>query len=216
MEIKGAIFDLDGTLLDSLYVWDGIGRSYLEQKGITPKPDLDEALSTLSLRQAVQYFQKEYGTDDDFDTVLELTHQLVGDLYKNEVKAKPGVDKLLQSLASKGVRMCVATATEHQMAQDALHHNNLLSYFNSILTCTDVGAGKDQPDIFLKAQELLKTPIASTFVFEDSLYSMITAKDAGFKVAAIMDERNSDKQSEIKRVADVVLDSFYKAVDVFC
>ncbi len=215
MKIKGAIFDLDGTVLDSMYVWDGIARRYLEQKGITPRPDLEKAISTLSLRQAVDYFKKEYNTEDDFDTVLKLTHELVGGLYRNEVKAKPGVRELLLKLSKSGVRMCIATATEQKMAADALENNKILDFFDKILTCTEVGAGKDQPLIYLKALEFLGTPKDSTLVFEDSLFAMKTAKSAGFKVLAIMDSNNESSREQIEKTADFVVDSFYEAKSLF-
>ncbi len=214
MRIKGAIFDLDGTLLDSMSVWETAGARYLESLGRKPRPGLRDAIISLSLMQAADYFRREYGVTESVSEIMDGIDSAVEDFYRNEVGPKEGVIGFLESLRSHGVKMCVATATNRRLVEAGLKRNGMLDYFGAIITCTEVGAGKDSPRVFNTALEFLGTKKEETFIFEDALYAIKTGKEAGFTVVAVSDESALKQRDEIVRLSDMFVSSF-SALEAF-
>lgn len=200
--IRGAIFDVDGTLLDSMYLWDRVGDDYLRGKGITPLPDMEERVRTMSMMQIAQYCQEAYGMTEPAQQIIDEINGMVLEKYRNEVQPKPGVKALLSMLREKGVALAVATASDRCLIEEALERTGLLPYFDVFLTCSEVGAGKDSPAIFYAACKAMGTRPEETVLFEDSLYSMKTAKKEGFLVAAVFDESAAEETEEIRQLAD--------------
>ena len=207
-KIDGAIFDLDGTLLDSMYIWDTIGSDYLRSLSIQPRENLNRTFKTMSLLQAAAYYRSEYGVALSTNEIMDGVNNMIERFYFYDVKAKPGVKNVLEQLKTAGVRMCVATATDRHLAEAALRHNGILGYFSGIFTCTEVGSGKDAPEIFNQALEHLGTPRQHTLVFEDALYAVKTAKDAGFAVVAVYDKSEAEHSGAIRSLADIYINSF--------
>lgn len=202
-EIEGAIFDMDGTILDSMAMWENIGSSYVKMKGKIPAPDLDEVIKSMSFEESARYIKKHYQFDEAIDFMMDEVNQMVKENYQGKIKGKPFVKEFLESLRNKGVPMCVATATDESLVRICLKRLELLHYFQEIFTCRKVGAGKEQPDIYEAALQRLGTDKEKTFVFEDVLHAVKTAKRAGFPVAALYDESSGDDWEEIKGLADV-------------
>ncbi|MDP4118131.1 MAG: HAD family phosphatase [Bacillota bacterium] len=214
MKIEGAIFDLDGTLLDSMFMWNNIGEEYLRKREIEPKTNLNEKLKAMSLYQAACYYIKEYNLKDTAEDIIKDITHMIEHFYVDVVQPKPGVKNFLMCLADKGVKMCIATATDRHLAEVALARCNLLGYFGEIFTCACVGKGKDEPDIFLKCLDFLTTEKEFTFVFEDSLHAIETAKNVGFPLVGIYDSFSYD-HAKIKAVADYYIYSFEEAEKLF-
>ena len=208
MKMTGAIFDMDGTLLESLPIWDRVGIDYLAGLGIQARPDLPERLLTMSMRQAAAYFRSGYGVNLPEAEIMDGINARIEAFYRKTAPAKEGVRDFLHALRQSGVKMCVATATDRPLAEAALRRTGLLSYFSFLLTCTEAGFGKDSPDIFVLAQKKLGTPREQTVVFEDALYAMQTAKRAGFPVAAVYDASSQADQEQIRQLADVYMPLF--------
>ena len=208
MKIEGAIFDLDGTLLDSMYIWDTIGGDYLRSLGIQPRESLNRTFKTMSLLQAAEYYRNEYGVTLSTDEIMDGVNRMIERFYFREVMAKAGIKDILERLKKAGVRMCVATATDRHLAEAALRRNGILEYFSGIFTCTEVGSGKDSPEIFNRALKHLGTPKQRTLVFEDALYAAKTAKSAGFTVVAVNDKSEAGHSDKIRSLADIYIDSF--------
>lgn len=202
MEFSAAIFDVDGTLLDSMPLWEHVGEQYLIEKGCIPKPGMEERVRTMSMSQIADYCRTEYGIADSPETIIEEINGMVLEQYRTQVQAKPGIPELLERLKGEGVRLAVATASDRCLIEPALERTGLLPYFDLFLTCSEVGAGKDSPAIFLKAAETLETVPEQTVVFEDSLYAMKTAARAGFLLAGIFDESAAGEQDAIQTLAD--------------
>ena len=200
--IRGAIFDVDGTLLDSMYLWDRVGEDYLQGKGIAPLPDMEERVRTMSMMQIAQYCQEAYGMTEPAQQIIDEINGMVLEKYRNEVQPKPGVKAMLSMLREKGVALAVATASDRCLIEEALERTGLLPYFDVFLTCSEVGAGKDSPAIFYTACKAMGTRPEETVLFEDSLYSMKTAKKEGFLVAAVFDESAAGEKEEIQQLAD--------------
>ena len=205
MRIRGAIFDVDGTLLDSMFIWDTIGETYLRSIGYQPKENLNETFKNMSLRQAARYYQTEYGVTLSIDQIMDGVNAMLERYYRFEVPLKPGVAELLERLRQSGVKLCIATATDRHLVEAALDRCGVLSCFGEIFTCNEVGHGKDEPDIFEAALRFLGTRREETLVFDDALYAVRTAKEAGFSVAAVYDSHEK-AQDQIRMLADVYLE----------
>lgn len=207
LKIKGAIFDLDGTLLDSMWLWDNVGSSYLKKLGIEPEPGLDNRFKSMSMDEAATYLKEHYGLAPSHAGIMEQIDQLVASYYDNVFKIKPGVDQLLSRLQELGVEMCVASLTNGSLVEAALARNQILHYFSGIFSCRDIGISKHEPQIYLIAQEhlgLSKTQIA---VFEDAPFAIKTAKDAGFIVVGVNDPSYTENILERRQWADYFVEN---------
>ena len=205
--IEGAIFDLDGTLLDSMPAWFGICGDYLRQRGIQPRPDADEAVRAMSLPQAAAYLREAYALPDSAEDIAEDALRMMERAYFDTIPAKPGAAALLRRLHGEGIPMCVATASDSRLAQAALARTEMLPYLGEIFTCAQLGAGKDSPAVYEAARQFLGTPKARTAVFEDSLHAAVTAAKAGFPVAAVYDESSAADREALRQCAILYLDT---------
>ena len=205
--LRGAIFDFDGTLFDSMYVWDGSSVKYLRSIGIEPDPDTDERVGRMSLRQGAQYFRQRYSLPKTADEIMRGINRTVEDLYFYKVQPKDGVIEFLRELQSQNTKMCIATATDRYQIEAALVRCNMDGFFSEIFTCSEVGHGKDEPDIFRRACEHMGTPKSETAVFEDAAHAAMTAKADGFPVVAVYDPSEA-KQEKLRAAADHFITSF--------
>lgn len=205
--IKGAIFDVDGTLLDSMYIWDTIGEKYLRSLGYTPNENLNKTFKSMSLHQAAQYYIDEYGVTLSVEEISDGVNRMIEHYYKDVVQLKSGVKEFLKMLQSNNVKMCIATATDRFMVDMALKRCGIDKHFSEIFTCSSVGHCKDEPIIFREAMKHLGTEKEKTMVFEDALYAIKTAKSDGFSVVGVYD-KHEENQDEMKKLSDVYLPDF--------
>ena len=205
--LKGAILDFDGTLFDSMFIWDTAGEVYLRSIGIEPKEDLQKVLKPMSLLQSATYIREKYRLSLTEKEIMDGINRTVEDFYFHTVQPKEGVIEFLEQMKKQGVRMCIATATDRYQAQAALNRCGMEAFFSEIFTCTDVGHGKDEPIIFQKAMEYLGTTKADTVVFEDACHAAKTAKADGFIVVTVFDSHER-KQEELHSVSDCFIENF--------
>ena len=208
MNITGAIFDMDGTLLDSMQMWDNVGQNYLRSIGIEPREGFREILRPLSLRQAAEYMIEDYGVDRTPEQIMAEIDRGIERRYFTDLPLKPGVKELLDRFRRQGVRMCIATATDRYLVEAGLRRVGILDYFEFILTCTEVGSGKDQPEIYETALRRLGTAKDTTYVFEDALYAIETAKRAAFPVVGVYDPSAAAALDRIRSLSDIFVCSF--------
>lgn len=201
MYLKGAIFDIDGTVLDSIYIWDTVAADYLRSIGIVPKEGLRETIKTMSMNEAAEYLREDYSVTYSENEIALAVNHMIERRYFEEVSPKVDAKEFLADLQAQGVAICAATSTDEYLVKAALERNDMLKYFSKIFTCSQVGKGKTEPDIFDAALLHLGTPKEETIIFEDSLYAIETAKKAGYTVAAIYDRFEPD-QDEIKKLAN--------------
>ena len=205
--IKGAIFDLDGTLLDSMFIWDTIGEDYLRSLGKEPHEDLKETFMTLTLEEAAEYYREHYGVPLSVKEIVDGVNAMVEQTYRTKVTLKPGISEYLAWLKENGVRMCVATVTDRYLVEETLERLGVRHYFSEIYTCAEVGFGKDKPVIYQKALEHLGTEKSDTYVFEDLPFALNTAKTDGFPTVGVYD-RHEVHQDELKGLADYYIFDF--------
>jgi len=208
MRLQSAIFDMDGTLLDSMGVWDTLCSDLLREIGCEPEEGLDAKVKTMSPQQGAAYCRARYALTQSEDEIVARIDQRVERFYREEVTPKPGVEKVLSLLKMEGVWMYIATATNRGPAEAALRRTGLDGYFRGILTCAEAGRGKDSPEIFEMALRRLRSNKKDTVVFEDSLHAIQTAKAAGFRVAGVYDPSSEENQEQIRSIADYYIRSY--------
>ena len=207
MKLKCAIFDFDGTLFDSMFIWDSVGEIYLRSLEKKPKPSMREDVRSLSLYQSACYFKEEYEIDLSVDEIMTGINRTIEHFYIHEVQPKEGVVSFLNKMKQQGVFMCIATASERYQIEAALQRCKMEHLFDAIFTCTEVGHGKDEPEIFRRAMEYFGANRNNTVVFEDAIHAVQTAKRDDFKVTAVFD--NSEKrQTEIQELCDCYISNF--------
>lgn len=214
MRCRGAIFDLDGTLLNSMPLWETLGDHYLRLHGITSHEGLDDLLRPMSLSDAAAYLIKEYALCQDEKTVENDITRMIEREYRESLLLKPGAADFLRMFAASGVRMCIATATPEPLVRAALKRCGVMDCFRAVVTCAAVGCGKDSPEIYNTALTMLGTPRAVTLVVEDAPHAIHTARSSGFPVMAVYDAAAGDPAA-IAAQSDWYCRDFFEAKEIF-
>ena len=209
MRLNCAIFDMDGTVLDSMQAWvDAIGH-ILTRRGITPPADLREITRPMNGMLLVDYLQREFLPGITGREITDEVGAYMEDFYSNRAQAKAGVKNFLSLLKMEGVQCYLATATHRELVRRAIAHAGLEPYFKGIITSGEVGKNKiDSPDIYEWAMKRMGGTKADTVVFEDALFAIRTAKKAGFRVAGVYDPDSEADQEEIRALSDYYITSF--------
>lgn len=214
MNVKAVIFDFDGTLFDSMGIWESAGADYLSSIGYRAEDGLAAKMGALSMTQSAEYLKEHYALPLTVEEIIRGVNETVRDFYFNLAKPKEGAETLLRKLREKGIGTCIATASDRPLIEAALERCGMLKYFDFILTCTEVGHGKDEPYVFERALERLGTEKDRTAVFEDAYYAAKTAKDAGFFVVGVHD-RYEARAEELRALADVYIGGFPETEELF-
>ena len=203
--IKGVIFDLDGVLLDSMSIWTDLGARYLQSLNIAPEEGLGDILFSMSMEQGAQYLKEHYLPDRSAEAILKDLQELLKDFYYNEVVAKEGAAELIRFLKTRGIKITAATSSPRGHVERALERNGLLADIEVIFTVAEVGVSKHSPDIYDAAAKYMGLKREEVLVFEDSLYALRTAHDAGFKTAGVYDGNGEKDQEGVAATGDVYL-----------
>ncbi len=197
------IFDMDGTLLDSMFVWDNAAKDTLARHGIAIPEGVRDAMRPMSLRQAAEYLNGRFPMGQTTEETMAEINQVVREAYVSKVQLKPTVAEALARFSREGMRMCVATATDEEMVEIALTRLGIRRYFAFILTSTGFGTGKDRPDIFLEAvRRLGAEKPGDVVVFEDALHAIQSAKAAGCYVCGVEEPSSAAAKDEIVALCD--------------
>ena len=198
-----AIFDMDGTLIDSMIFWKSLASEYLSSRGVTQVPaDLPERIKPMTMSESAALFQQEFGLTGDPEA--EMNAMMDGH-YRNDIPLKPGVEAYLRLLRSRGVRMCVASATAEPLMESCLTRLGVRDCFEFLLSCETVGAGKRSPRVYQEAAARFNAAPAEISVYEDALYAIQTAKEAGFYCIGVYDDSASKNWLTIEALADTVI-----------
>ena len=211
--IKGIIFDLDGTLLESMHVWDSVASEYLYHLGYDPDPDTDDIMKEASIQDAAAYFKARYGIKKSVEEIAYEVNAELEDQYYHKIKPKAGVLSMLAAFKEKGIRMAAATATDRYLIEPCVKRLGIYDYFSAFFTVAEVGVGKSEPLIYHQATEALGLQKSEVAVFEDALYAAHTAKNDGYYLVGIYDDSMKNRQDELKSFADLYVSS-YESIDV--
>lgn len=206
--IKGAIFDVDGTLLDSMMIWEEAGVRYLNGIKVKPEDDLSKILFPMTLEEGAAYMKSRYGLPFSGEEIIAGVLGTVKEFYYHEARLKEGAKEFLEQLAKDGIPVTVATSGEKDYVIAAFQRLRIAAYVKRIFTCSEVGKGKTSPEIYHAAARFMGTAPEDAWVFEDVLHAIKTAKAAGYHVAAVYDGSSENEQEQIKREADVYLRTF--------
>lgn len=205
---KGIIFDLDGTLIDSMGLWEDIDRIYLKKFGYDLPEDLKECIEGKSFHETADYFKQRFELDDSVESIKNEWHMLAEEFYKEKVTMKESAQDLLIQLKEMNLPIAIATSNSRELAMMALKKNGIQDYFHSIVTSCDVDKGKPEPDVFLEAARKINIVPEECLVFEDTYAGMLGAKRAGMTVVAVYDHFSRSNTSEIKKISDYYILKF--------
>ncbi len=206
--ITAAIFDVDGTLLDTMPMWEHAAENYLISIGYTPEENLAQTMYTFTMERAAVYLQDNYGLQFSVEEIIQGMNNTIHNFYKNEAKAREGVVDFIEELHTAKIPMAIATSTDREHIEAALTRLDLSKYFQKIFTCSEVGVGKVKPDIYLQAAGFLKSDPSTTWVFEDAYHAAETAKNAGFLVVGIYDNASAAHQDKVAAASNIYIKEF--------
>lgn len=190
---KCLIFDVDGTLLDSMPMWARLDIDYLEGMGYHPEPDFCTKVKMMTISDASVFIKDYFGVKKSLEQITREIMDMACSHYENDLLLKPGAAELVKTLKNMGYHIVVATANEYDMVKKCLERNDIMQYLDGLVTCTMVGSSKQKPDVYLKACEITGSKVEESVVFEDSSFAINTAINAGFDVVGVYDATEEDK-----------------------
>ncbi|RKW53811.1 MAG: HAD family phosphatase [Lachnospiraceae bacterium] len=206
--IKACIFDLDGTLVDSMWMWPEIDKEYLGRFGIEYDDNLKNEIDGISFHETAVYFKNKFGISDSIEKICKDWEDMAYDKYKYEVKEKRGCQKFLEQLKSKGIKMGIATSNKRSMVDVVLESLGMKNFFEVITTSDEVKKGKPAPDVYLTTAKLLNVEPKHCLVFEDVVAGIIAGKSAGMKVCAVEDDFTREVRQRKKELSDYYIDDY--------
>ena len=206
--ICGAIFDIDGVLLDSMTIWRDLGSRYLKRHNIQPKDGLDKILFSMSMEQGAEYLKNEYCNNADAADILDEIKDMLKEFYYYEVEPKDNAAGLLKFLKDREIRIAAATSSPREHVEKALARTKLLPFIERIFTTSEIGESKHSPLIYNTAAAYLGTTPDKTFVFEDSLYALKTAADSGYCAVGVYDRYGESDKDGVRTYGRAYLKNF--------
>lgn len=206
--MKAAIFDMDGTLIDSMSEWRKLNSSFVREQGIELTPEQDQDLLCMSGMMVVNYVREQFGIEAKFTELVDRSSVMMKPVYERGVPHKPGASAYLKRLAERGVKCVIATATPGPLAILALSKSGLFLQLDEIYSADMIGRTKAEPEFFDRLCERIGVKKEDCVMFEDGLYAMKGAKAAGMRVVGVTDPTNARDREEIHAVCDLVIDSF--------
>jgi len=198
----GVIFDLDGTIIDSMWMWKQIDIDFLAERNLEFPENLQKEIEGMSFSETAEYFKKTFHLKEDTEELKEIWTGMAYDFYKNKIPLKNGVKEIIENFHMKNIPMGIGTSNTMDLVIEVLKKHDIDKYFKSIRTACDIGKGKPSPDIFLKVAEDLNVPPEKCLVFEDTFAGVQAGKNAGMVVYAIKDEISAPYADEIILLAD--------------
>ena len=206
MAIKGAIFDMDGTLTESMHRGIETGRRYPGGLRNTGPPERKNVMTTMLLEPMALYMQDEFGLQKSQQQIIDEINKLVEPGYFEEVEVKPTVVETLEAMHERGIRMCVATATDRHLTEACLRRNGIDRFFSAIFTCGEEHCNKRTSQIYDKARAHLGTAPEDTYIFEDTYVSILGAKQSGCRVVGLQDRWSEKKRDLIRETVDIYVE----------
>lgn len=201
MRFQYVIFDMDGTLLDSIPYWDRLVPQYLRECGVEAGDDVNGRMASLPLQECGAWLKEQFSLTQAPEDIVNELYERIGKYYKEEILPRAGVKEWLKALRQEGVRMCVATASSAELGKAAMERNGLMPYLDFLVDCQMAGAGKESPAVYLLAAEKFGAKPEECAVVEDSGFALQTAKEAGFLTVGVYEETEAD-QERVRKYSD--------------
>lgn len=210
---KAVIFDLDGTLVDSMWMWKQIDIEYLGRFGHELPPLLQREIEGMSFSETAVYFKETFQIPDSLEEIKQTWINMSIEKYRNEVPLKKGAKRFLEYLKQSGIRTGIATSNGRAMVDAVIDSLKLKPYFQTITTACEVAAGKPAPDIYLKVADILQVEPLQCMVFEDVPAGIQAGKSAGMEVCAVEDGFSAKMREEKRSMADYYIEDYDQLFD---
>lgn len=208
-DIKAVIFDLDGSLVDSMWMWEAIDIEYLARFGIALPQDLQSKIEGMSFSETSAYFKERFQIPDPIQKIKDDWNQMAWDKYMYEVPLKPGIPEFLDQCKKRSIKLGIATSNSKELVTNIEKVHHLDHYFSCIMTACEVKSGKPSPDIYLAVAKRLHVSPKDCLVFEDIIPGIMAGKNAGMKVCAVEDEYSIPDRDKKKELADFYINDYY-------
>lgn len=212
--VKAVIFDLDGSLVDSMWIWKAIDIEYLGKFGIELPPDLQDSIGGKSFTETAIYFKERFQISDSLEQIKEDWNRMAYDKYANEVPLKPGVREFLNYCREHQIRLGIATSNSRELVDNIVRTHDLADYFDCVMTGCEVAKGKPAPDIYLAVAKQLEVASADCLVFEDIVQGIQAGKAAGMQVCAVDDAFSRAQEKEKRNLADYYIHHYNEVMDI--
>lgn len=214
MTKKGLIFDFDGTLADSMWVWIAIGEDFLSRRNLIPEPDFTERLAQLGLEAGSRDMVERYDLDEDHRAIMGEWLGYAREKYATQVWLKPHAEDFLRQQKAAGMKLAIATAQERVALLAALENEGVLDLFDAVLTCDEVcDTGKSTPAVYWEAQRCLGLEVGECIVFEDVVGPALQAKAGGFDVVGVFDESPAQDHDALQALSSRFINSYQELLD---
>ncbi len=206
--IKAVIFDMDGTLIDSMWLWKAIDVDYLGKHGIKLPDDLQKSIEGMSFSETAAYFKKRFQIADDVETIKAEWNSMADEYYRHRVPMKEKAYEFLLALKDRGIKLGIGTSNSKELVKVIMDKYEIEELFDSIRTSCEVDKGKPHPDIYLKVAEDLGVEPSACMVFEDVPNGLIAANNAGMQSVAVFDDFSKVMDREKKDLSNYYVDSY--------
>ncbi|MCM1122650.1 MAG: HAD family phosphatase [Eubacterium sp.] len=211
--IEAIIFDLDGSMVDSMWLWKAIDIEYLGRFGIELPENLQMCIEGMSFSETAVYFKERFALPDDLDTIKAEWNRMAWDKYTYEVPVKDGVIELLEYCRAHKIKAGIATSNSRELVENVVKVHRLDRYFDCIMTGCDVAKGKPAPDIYLAVARKLDVTPANCLVFEDIIPGIQAGRAAGMKVCAVYDKYSEYQEDDKRKMADYYTYHFHELIE---
>ena len=206
--IDAVLFDLDGSLVDSMWLWEDIDIAYLGRYGITPPKDLQGTTEGMSFSETAVYFKERFQLPDSLEEIKAEWNRMAWDKYASQVPLKDGVDEFIRYCHKNGIRLGIATSNSRALVENVLKVHGIIDFFDGIVTACDVEKGKPAPDVYLEAARQCRADPKRCLVFEDIIPGILAGRAAGMKVCAVDDAYSQPQEAEKRRLADYYIKDY--------
>lgn len=213
-DIKAAIFDLDGTLIDSMYVWEKVDHDFLTERDIPVTQEYTDNVRCMFFETAAKYTIETYHLSESVEQIVQIWLNMARHEYEYNVKLKNGVYQYLEFLKSKNIKIGIATSSNPYLTEPVLEHNGITRFFDTVCYTSQVGKGKEFPDIYLYTSEKLGVKPSECVVFEDIAEGISSAKTAGMKTIAVYDSTSENQADILKKISDKYIIDFSEMPEV--
>lgn len=201
--IKAVIFDVDGTLVDSMWIWRQVDIEFLSRRGIELPEDLQKDIEGLSYTGTAEYFKERFNLPESVEEIKAEWNDMADDFYSNKIDLKEGVREILELFKEKGLKIGIATSNSRDLVNTMLLRHKIQKYFDGIRTSCEVPRSKPYPDVYLQAAKDLDVEPEACLVFEDTVAGATAAKSAGMRLVVIYDEFSAESQEHLKQISDL-------------